>query len=64
MNSNVAYIEEIENRNKLEISEVEKEFNKNKDKVIDYLFQNVLEVDITVPDVVKGKFEEKFGVLN
>jgi hypothetical protein len=48
----------------LEIVDVEKEFNKNKDKVIDYLFNNVLQVDIVVPDVVKGRFEETFGVQN
>ncbi len=62
LHSNRAYIEEIEHKNKLEISEVEKEFRKNKDNVIEYLFNHVIKVDIIVPDVVKGKFEEKFGV--
>ncbi len=64
MHSNRDYIEDIERKNKLEIIEVEKEFNKNKDKVVDYLFENVIQVDIIVPEVVKGKFEEKFGIKN
>jgi hypothetical protein len=64
LHSNRDYIEDIERKNKLEIIEVEKEFNKNKDKVVDYLFENVIQVDIIVPEVVKGKFEEKFGIKN
>ena len=64
MHSNRDYIEDIERKNKLEIIEVEKEFNKNKDKVVDYLFENVIQVDIIVPEVVKGKFEEKFGIMH
>ena len=62
LNSNRTYIEEVERKNKIEINEVEQDYNKNKPKVIDFLFANAIEVDITVPDVVKGKFEEKFGV--
>ncbi len=64
MHSNRTYIEDIEHKNKLEIIEVEKEFNKNKDRVIDYLFENALQVDIIVPEVIKGNFEERFGVKN
>jgi hypothetical protein len=64
LHSNRTYIEDIEHKNKLEIIEVEKEFNKNKDRVIDYLFENALQVDIIVPEVIKGNFEERFGVKN
>ena len=64
LHSNRNYIEDIEHKNKLEIIEVEKEFNKNKDKVIDYLFENALQVEIIVPEVIKGNFEERFGVKN
>lgn len=62
MNSNRTYIEEIERKNKIEVNEVEQEFHQNKAKVIDFLFANVIQVDIDVPDVVKGKFEEKFNI--
>jgi hypothetical protein len=32
--------------------------------VIDYLFKQVITVEITVPDVVKGNFEAKFGITD
>lgn len=41
---------------------MEKDFNQNKDKVVKHLFDCVIEVDISVPDVVKGNFEEKLNV--
>ncbi len=57
--SNRDYIEDIENRNKQEISDVEQQFNKNKSNVIEYLFNNVTHVDYIVPEVIKGNFEER-----
>jgi hypothetical protein len=57
--SNRDYIEDLENKNRQEIIEVEQQFNRNKPKVIDYLFNNVIHVDIIIPEVVKGKFEER-----
>jgi hypothetical protein len=38
---------------------VEQMFNKNKSDVTDFLFGNVVNVEITIPEVVKGKFEER-----
>jgi uncharacterized membrane-anchored protein len=57
--SNRDYIEDIEKKNKQEISEVEKQFNKNKSNVIEYLFDNVIHVDYILPEVIKGNFEER-----
>jgi hypothetical protein len=31
---------------------------------VEFLFNTVIEVDISVPEVVKGKFEERFGVAD
>ena len=37
---------------------IEKDFKKNKDAVIEMLIGNVLNVNVEVPRVVKGNFEE------
>jgi hypothetical protein len=31
-------------------------------KVIDFILDNVLDVDLTIPDVVKGRFAEKMKI--
>ena len=60
--SNTEMIEEIEEKSKKDIEAIKQRYEHNKDKVIDYLFNNVIKVDFEVPDVVKGCFEEKFGI--
>ena len=60
--SNTEMIEEIEEKSKKDIEAINKIYEHNKDKVIDYLFNSVIKVDFEVPDVVKGCFEEKFGI--
>ena len=62
LTSNKEINEEIQNKNKQEIEVIEKQYEKNKDKVIEFLFNNTIKVDYEVPDVVKGCFEEKFGI--
>ena len=62
LTSNTEVIEEIQNKNRQEIEIIQKQYNENKDKVVDFLFQNVIKVYFEVPDVVKGCFEEKFGI--
>ena len=62
LTSNTEVIEEIQNKNREEIEIIQKQYNENKDKVVDFLFQNVIKVYFEVPDVVKGCFEEKFGI--
>jgi hypothetical protein len=59
--SNRDYIEDIEKKNKVEISEVEQQFNKHKSNVIEYLFNNVTHVDYVLPEVIKGNFEERLS---
>lgn len=60
--SNTQVLEEIEEKSKNDIKKINEIYEKNKGKVIDFLFNNVITVDFEVPDVVKGCFEEKFGI--
>ena len=62
LNSNEQIIEEIHDKSKEEIVSLNNNFNSKKDQVIDFLFKNVITVKYEVPDVVKGCFEEKFGI--
>ena len=62
LNANEEILEDIQNKSKEEIENLHKDFLAGKDKVIDFLFQNVINVKYEVPDVVKGFFEEKFGI--
>ena len=64
LNINDNQLEEIQNKGNEEIEIIKKSYNDNKEKVIDFLFKNVLTVKYEVPDVVKGCFEEKFGIIN
>lgn len=47
-----------------DIQLVESLFKRNKETVIEYLIDHVKYVNIIVPEVVKGNFDEKFGNLN
>ena len=42
-----------------EIKKIEEDYGRNKDKVIEMLVQKVLEVDLTIPNSVKEKFQKK-----
>ena len=42
LTSNTEVIEEIQNKNRQEIEIIQKQYNENKDKVVDFLFQNVI----------------------
>ena len=64
LNINEKFLDEINEKSKKEIEEINKNFNSNKDKVVDFLFENVINVKYEVPDVVKGFFEEKFGIVD
>lgn len=39
--------------------QLENDFNGNKDAVIEMLIKNVMEVNIEIPRVVRGNFEEE-----
>ena len=44
---------------KKHMQQIEKDFKKNKDAVIQMLIGNVLNVNVEVPRVVKGNFDEE-----
>ena len=62
LNANADIIEKIEQKSNQEIDTLNKNFNSRKDQVVDFLFKSVINVKYEVPDVVKGFFEEKFGI--
>ena len=62
LNINDKLLDEINEKKEKEIEEINNNFNDNKDKVVDFLFERVINVKYEVPDVVKGFFEEKFGI--
>ena len=62
LNINDQLLDEIIEKKDKDIKEIENNFNDNKDKVVDFLFERVINVKYEVPDVVKGFFEEKFGI--
>ena len=63
LNVNEKFIEEIENKSKIDVEEINSKFASRKDKVVDFLFESVINVKYEVPEVVKGFFEEKFGIV-
>ena len=61
LNINRQGFDEIDKITEEELKEIDETFNKNKNKVIDFLFDSVVQVNIDIPDVVKGNFEENFN---
>ena len=47
----------MEEQTQKEIEEIVKQYEQNKDKVIKLLLTNIMEVDLEIPNVVKGIFE-------
>ena len=47
------------NKDADELAAIEADFQENKAEVIDMLISNVLNVDISIPRVVKGNFEDE-----
>ena len=62
LNINDKLLDEINEKKDKDIEEIKNNFKDNKDKVVDFLFERVINVKYEVPDVVKGFFEEKFGI--
>ena len=63
LNVNEKLIDEINNKSKAEIDDINNNFGARKDQVVDFLFENVINVKYEIPEVVKGFFEEKFGIV-
>jgi hypothetical protein len=38
------------------------EYELTKSKVIDFILENTLDVDLSIPEVVKGQFSTKMGI--
>jgi hypothetical protein len=53
--------EQMTKKINMEISTIKKEFDTTKGKVIDFILESVLDVDLNIPDVVKGHFYKKLG---
>jgi vacuolar-type H+-ATPase subunit H len=64
MQANTDILDQIAEKKEKDLKEINEQFEKSKQKVIDFLFQNVVTVQYEVPDVVKGFFEEKFGIID
>ena len=64
LNKNEQELENIHNKSKAEVDDIMNFYSTTKDKVVGFLFTNVINVKYEVPDVVKGFFEEKFGIKN
>lgn len=47
------------NAHQEDIKKIKEDYNRNKDKTVNYLVDELLNVDLTVPDVVIGKFAAK-----
>ena len=50
-------MEALEAKTEHEIQAIKADFEANKEKVVELLLKNVMEVDIEIPKVVKGNFE-------
>jgi hypothetical protein len=55
MNENKSNIELLESKFKEETGRIQMDYKQNKDKVIDYLIDNILSVDIELPENIKNK---------
>ena len=45
-----------------EMKQLQKEYDANKGSVINFILDSVLDVDLSIPDVVKGQFSKKLGI--
>ena len=52
-------MESMDKKLKQETSEIRNRYSLHIDKVISFLMENLMFVDVSVPDVVRGKFSEK-----
>jgi hypothetical protein len=50
-------LQELEYQTQKDIDAIGKEFRTNKEQVIQLLLKNVMNVNLEIPDVVKGVFE-------
>lgn len=53
-------IESIDNKTKVDLKVIDQAYDINQNKVVDFLFESVTKVNIHIPDVVIGNFEETY----
>eukprot|EP01016_Furgasonia_blochmanni_P050182 TRINITY_DN7710_c0_g1_i1.p1 TRINITY_DN7710_c0_g1~~TRINITY_DN7710_c0_g1_i1.p1 ORF type:complete len:135 (+),score=74.41 TRINITY_DN7710_c0_g1_i1:202-606(+) len=51
--------EDLERQTKTEIEKINRDYETNKNKVIDLLIERVMNVELTFPQVLKGKAQQK-----
>lgn len=51
--------EEVQRIHTSDIARIKEEFTQNKAQTVKFLLETILSVDLTVPDVVIGKFADK-----
>lgn len=61
VNTDDAKQDEVVKRMGKEMNVLQQQTEKNKARVIDFILDNALDVDLTIPDVVKGQFAAKLG---
>jgi vacuolar-type H+-ATPase subunit H len=59
LNMNSSEVDDIDAKTLVDLKEIENKFTKNKSSVCDFLFNSVVNVTITIPDVVKADFEKQ-----
>ena len=50
---------QLEKETQEEITKIQEDYEKNRDKVVDMLVAKVLEVDLSIPNSVEEKFAKK-----
>ena len=58
------FINEIHEKSKKDIEELKHNFGNNEEKVVDFLFEKVINVKYEVPEVVKGFFIYEIRILH
>ena len=58
---NTNEIESIDSKTEVELKEIDALFSKNKDKVVNMLFDSVTKVNIVISNTVKENFERDFN---
>jgi hypothetical protein len=61
LSSNKEEEEKMEKKIGSEMKQLQKEYEANKQSVINFILDSVLDVDLSIPDVVKGQFSKKLG---
>lgn len=59
LTSNKALEEQLLSQHKFAIDKIENDYRTNKDKAVTFLVNALMEVDLSIPDVIIGRFAHK-----